>query len=199
MLSLHKYHVWRVLLEMSPLTCHTAITSFSGMTCSHWLERELKAFIGLVYFRGLYGMNHHNIELLFKSGIGPDIFGATMSQRRMRFLLAHITFDDKSTRKDRWPSDRFAAGRDIYEMFNKNCSKYVTPSEYLAIDGILYPKRHQIAFRQYNPKKPHKYWLLLKSINDSRFPFTYKAAPYAGKLENGDGPRYICTTEDYVK
>ena len=102
-------------------------------------------------------MNHHNIELLFKSGIGPDIFGATMSQRRMRFLLAHITFDDKSTRKDRWPSDRFAAGRDICEMFNKNCSKYVTPSEYLAIDGVLYPKRHQIAFRQYNPKKPHKY------------------------------------------
>ena len=49
-----------------------------------WLKQatkvELKAFIGLVYFRGLYGMNHHNIEILFKSSIGPDIFGATMSQ-----------------------------------------------------------------------------------------------------------------------
>ena len=70
----------------------------------NWLKQttkeELKAFIGLGYFRGLYGMNHHNIELLFKSGIGPDIFGATMSQQRMKFLLAHITFDDKSTCKD---------------------------------------------------------------------------------------------------
>ena len=70
-----------------------------------WLKqttkKELKAFTGLVYFRGLYGMNHHNIELLFKSGIGPDSFGATMSQQRMMFLLAHITFDDKSTHKHR--------------------------------------------------------------------------------------------------
>ena len=56
-----------------------------------WLKQttkeELKAFIGLVYFRGLCGMNHHNIELLFKYGIVPDIFGATISQQRMRFLL----------------------------------------------------------------------------------------------------------------
>ena len=79
-------------------------------------------------------MNHHNIELLFKSDIGADVFGAKMSQQRMRFLLAHITFDDKIKRKDRWPSDRFAAERDIFEMFKKNCSKYVIPSEYLAIN-----------------------------------------------------------------
>ena len=117
-------------------------------------------------------MNHHNIELLFKSGIGQDIFGATVSQQRMRFLLAHIAFDDKSTCKDQWLSDRFAAGRDIFEMFNKNCVKYVIPSEYLAIDEKLYPIRCQIAFRQCKPKKPHKYGLLLKTINGSRSPFT---------------------------
>ena len=78
-----------------------------------WLKQttkeELRAFIGLVYFRGLYGMNHRNIELLFKSGIGQDIFGATMSQQQRWFLLAHITFGDKSTRIDRWASYRFTA------------------------------------------------------------------------------------------
>ena len=84
-------------------------------------------------------------------------------------------------------------------MFNKNCSKFVIPSEYLAIDETLYPTRHEIAFRQYNPKKPHKYGVLLKSINDSRFPFTYEAAPYAGKPQNGDGTYYICAAKDYVK
>ena len=41
--------------------------------------------------------------------------------------------------------------------------------------------------------------MLIKSLNDSRFPFTYKAAPYAGKPEQGDGPYYISATEDYVK
>ena len=63
----------------------------------------------------------------------------------------------------------------------------------------LYPMRHQIAFRQYNPNKPHRYGMLIKSLNDSRFPFTYKAAPYASKPEQGDGPYYISATEDYVK
>ena len=131
-----------------------------------WLKQtkkeELKIFIRLVYFRGFYGMNHHNIELLFKSDVGSDVFGAKRSQQRMRFLLAHIMFDDKIKRKDRWPSDRFAAERHIFEMFKKNCSKYVIPSEYLAINERLYPKRQQIAFRQYNPNKPHK------------FPFSHK-------------------------
>ena len=69
-----------------------------------WLKQSAKedliAFIGRAYFRGLYGMNHHNIELLFKYGIGPDIFGATISQQQIRFLLAHIAFDENSTRKD---------------------------------------------------------------------------------------------------
>ena len=48
--------------------------------------------------------------------------------------------------------------------------------------------RHQIAFRQYNPNKPHKYGVLLKSMNDARFPYTYKALPYAAKATAGDGP-----------
>ena len=51
------------------------------------------------------------------------------------------------------------------------------PSEYLSLDETLYPMRHQIAFRQYNPNKPHKYGLLVKSLNDAHVPFTYKAVP----------------------
>ena len=157
-----------------------------------WLKQatkeELKAFIGLVFFRGLYSMNHHNIELLFKSGIDPDIFRVTMPQQRMRFfLLAHISFDDKNTSKDPWPSDRFVAAIHIFEMFNKNCSKYVIPSEY-SVQTVQSKETSQI-----------KYRLLLKSINDSRFSFTYKAAPYSGKPENGDGLYYTCAAEDYVK
>ena len=44
--------------------------------------------VGLMYLRGLYGLNHHDIELLFTNSIGPNVFGATMSQQRMKFLLA---------------------------------------------------------------------------------------------------------------
>ena len=59
--------------------------------------------------------------------------------------------------------------------------------------------RQQIAFRQYNPNKPHRYGLLLKSLNGARFPYTYKAVPYAAKPKAGDGPYYLKSTIDYIK
>ena len=59
--------------------------------------------------------------------------------------------------------------------------------------------RHQISFHQYNPNKPHKYGLLLKSLNDATLPYTFKTVPYAGKPTDGTGPYYIDSTEKYVK
>ena len=84
-------------------------------------------------------------------------------------------------------------------MFSSNTSKYLLPSLYLSIDETLYPMRHQIAFRQYNSAKPHRYGLLLKSLNDASFPHTYKACPYPGKLEKGEGPYYIDPAENNVR
>ena len=63
-----------------------------------WLREtdksEIRAFIDLLYMRGLLGLNHHDVELMFSKHAGPDVFGATMSKQRMKFLLANITFDD---------------------------------------------------------------------------------------------------------
>ena len=84
-------------------------------------------------------------------------------------------------------------------LFNSNLAKYSAPSEYLTTDEILYPMRHQITFCQYNPNKPHKYGVLLKSLSDARFPYTYKALPYATKPTAGDEPFYISSPADYIK
>ena len=159
---------------------------------------ELRAYFGLLYARGLLGQNLHKTNLLFTEH-SHFIFGATMSKNRMQFLYAHISFDTLEERTAVWPTDRFAAYRPFWEMFNYNLSKPLFPSEYLSIDETLYPMRQQIAFRQYNPKKPHKYGLLLKSLNDARFPYTYKATPYAGKPSSGNGPYYLDKTLAYVK
>ena len=168
-----------------------------------WLKNtdvlEIRTLLGLVYFRGLYNLNHYSIDHMFSKEMGIPIFTATMSKQRMKFLLSCITFDDPNERAERWRTDRFAAARPLYELFNSNCSKYYYPSEYLKIDETLYPMRHQIAFRQYNPNKLHRYGLLVKSLNDAELPFTYKTVPYAGKPEAGDGPYYIDSTENYVK
>ena len=59
--------------------------------------------------------------------------------------------------------------------------------------------RQQTAFRQYNSNKPHRQGLLLKSLNDARFPYTGKAVPYSKKSKAGEGPDYLKSTIDYMK
>ena len=144
-------------------------------------------------------MNHHSLNILFSDKAGPPVFSATMSRDHMKFLLSTLTFDDPETRKEKWPYDRSAAARPIFQMFNSNTSKYLLPLLYLSIDETLYPMRHQTALRQSNLSKPHRYGLLLKLLNDASFPYTYKACPYAGKPEKGEGSCYIDSTENYVR
>ena len=98
-----------------------------------------------------------------------------------------------------FPKDRFASCRPMFELFNASCTKYLVPTLHMTIDETLYPMRHQITSRKYNPNNPHKYGLLWKFLNDASFSFTYKTTPYAGKPTNGDGPYYIDCSENYVK
>ena len=60
---------------------------------------ELRALIGLLYFRGLFGMNHHDLITLLFDKAGPPVFSATMFRDRMKFLLSTLTFDEPETRK----------------------------------------------------------------------------------------------------
>ena len=159
---------------------------------------EINALFGLMYLRGLLGMNLQRVDYLFADE-GHYAFGSIKSKNRFKFLLSHITFDNHIDRENNWPTDRFAAMRPVWVLLNSNLGKYVAPSEYLTIDETLYPMRHQIAFRQYNPNKPHKHSVLLKSLNDARFPYTDTALPYAAKPTAGDGPFYISSTADYQK
>ena len=151
-----------------------------------------------MYFREILGVNLHITDGLF-SNDNYFVFGPIVSKNRFRFLKGHICFDNPQERTQLWETDRFAAVREILEIFNSNPSKHVAPSEYLSIDEILYPMKQQIAFRQYNPNKPNLYDLLLNSLNDARFPYTYKALPYAAKPKAGDGPSYLKSTNDYMK
>ena len=129
--------------------------------------------IGIIYFRGLSGLNNHSHEILFREKAGSsNVCSNNVSKQ-------NIMFDDNQ------------------ELFNKNCQKHVIPSEYLAIDGTLYTVRNQISLKQYNPNKPAKYGLLCKSLNDARFPHTYNSLVYAGKPEQGDGPFHIEGIETY--
>ena len=141
----------------------------------------------------------HTFKILFSVTAEHQIFTATMSKHRFTYLNAVLTFDNPEEQRELWKSDRFAAARRLTVMFNEQMKNVLVPSEYLSIDETLYSMRHQINFRQYNPNKPAKYSLLYKSLNDARFAFTYQVIPYCGRPEDGTGPYYLSSTEDYVK
>ena len=154
-------------------------------------EIEIRALIGLIYWRGLLGMQNHDIKHMFGED-GHHFFGGTMAKNRFAFLVEHLSFDDKLTRDepDRWPTDRFAAIREIFECFNANCSRSVAPGLYLSIDETLAATRLKTLFTVYNPAKPAKYGILYRSINSVEVPYTHSVIVMAGKPENTEGARY---------
>ena len=142
---------------------------------------EVLALIGIIHMPGLLGQAHQGTNAMFHKIFGNLVFSATMSRNRFKFLIAHISFDDHTSRSTRWQHDRFAAFSEIFEEFNENCGKFLVPDDYLSLDETLHPMRTQISFKQFNPSKPAKYGMLYKSINARRYPFTSSAAVYSGK------------------
>ena len=159
---------------------------------------EMKDFIGLFIYRGLYKLNTMAIKKLFSKKYGPPMFSAVMSRNRFVFILHNFSFDDDTTRNERWKLDRFAVIRVFFESFNDNCMSVLSPGDYLSLDETLYPMRTQIAFKQFNRSKPAKYGLLFKSINAGRFPYTFVSSPYCGKPSEEGGDYYVPGTEAIV-
>ena len=123
-------------------------------------EREMKAFIGLWYIRGLLNWNNNGITFAYSQIYGNKIFNATMSIKRFQFLCANLLFDDISSRNTRFQHDCAAAIRDLLESFFCNCKKVMHHDVHLSLDETLYPTRVGVAFRQHNKDKPAKYGLL---------------------------------------
>ena len=98
---------------------------------------EIDALFGLMYFGGILEVNLHMTDRLF-SNSSQFIFGAIMSKNCFRFFKGYICFDNPHERTQLWETNRFAAFREIWEIFNCNLSKHVAPSEYLSTDEILY-------------------------------------------------------------
>ena len=85
----------------------------------------------------------------------------------------------------RWQHERFAGfweftvQRQLFSLLNiKGC--HVTWRNFVSM-------RNQIGFKQYNPAKPTKYGILLKSINSAGLPYLHCAAMY-GYIETNWKP-----------
>ena len=141
----------------------------------------MKAFVGILYLRAAFQLNLLDWEIIWNHESAHDIFGTTVSVNRFKFICRFGTFDDKTTRQDRWKNDKFACMREIFEAMNSRNANMRYPLALLAVDETLYPYRGHIGFKQYNPQKPAKYGLLYRSLCDSTVTYTYLSLAYAGK------------------
>ncbi|CAH2006746.1 unnamed protein product [Acanthoscelides obtectus] len=101
-------------------------------------KTEIEAFVGLLYFLGLYKSGHEDLRSLWATdGTGRDIFRCTMSLARFSFLLCCLRFDDELTRKERMKNTKLAALGNLFEEFIQNCKGNYSPGEYLTVDEML--------------------------------------------------------------
>ena len=122
-----------------------------------------------------------------------------MSQKRFEFLHSCISFDDGTTRQERWKKRPVYSISKYFSIFCENCSKHIVPDEWLSLDETLFLMRNKISFKQYNKSKPSKYGLLFKSINAVRYSYTFMSLSYCGKPKDETSPFYIAGTENAAK
>ena len=153
---------------------------------------EIYAFIGLYLNRGLYKLKTISSYFLMT-------FVLQYLVLLCQGIRPHLSFDDETTRENRWQHDRFAAMSEVSDFFNFEYISYLVPGDYLSLDETLYPMSTQISFKQHNPNKTAKYGVLLKAINAARYPYTFIAAPYCGKLIRNPREYYVSGTFEVVK
>ncbi|XP_067135443.1 piggyBac transposable element-derived protein 4-like [Centruroides vittatus] len=147
---------------------------------------EIKAFIGILYLAGYKKLNRCNSkEMWTMDGTGLEIVRTVMSEKRFKFLLYNLRFDNKNLRKERIKTDKLAAVRDMVDIFVKSCQQNYSISEYCTIDEKAEAFRGRCGFRQYMPKKPQKYGIKIYVLADARMYYTYNLEIYCGKQPEG--------------
>ena len=63
-----------------------------------------------------------------------NIFSATMSKIRFKFLEQFIQLDNKNTRPERWRGDKCAAIREFFENVNVQNARMRGPSTFVSVD-----------------------------------------------------------------
>ena len=144
---------------------------------------NLKAFIGICYFRGVNFDTKVPVDDLWANE-AHNFYRAAMSKNMFKTWLRILRFDDASTRAQRKQTDTFAAVREIWEDFNSLLGAHYDPSEDLVIDEQLVCSRTRSPHRTFNPSKPGKYGELYRWCADGRHRFFLKGDPLIRKQRN---------------
>lgn len=141
---------------------------------------ELLAFIGLLYVRGAMCASSLELESMWSSKFGLPIFKETLSRNRFREIMRYLRFDEKSTRSERFVTNKFCMISEIWERFISNGQHHYSPSVELTVDEQLLASKARCPYTQYMPQKPDKFGLKFWLLADKKTKFVLNAFPYLG-------------------
>ena len=97
----------------------------------------MSGFIGLIYLRGLLGINTPEISKSYELVIDKAVFRATMSKNRFKLLNAALCLDDHTAGPGRWKMIDLLH-LEFFKLFNINCRTPVTAGPYLVFSIYLF-------------------------------------------------------------
>lgn len=126
---------------------------------------EINAFIGIIYYAGMWKSNHVDIKELWSSFHATSFYRCIMPKSRFSFLANCLRFDQRDNRSE---NDRLSPIRELWDRFIKNCEFYYNPSNDVTVDEQLLSFRGRCKFRMYIKSKPDKYGLKIITMNDAQ-------------------------------
>ncbi|XP_029949607.1 piggyBac transposable element-derived protein 4-like [Salarias fasciatus] len=148
---------------------------------------ELMAFIAILILQGVTKLP--SMSDYWSEDLGNRKIMEIMSRDRFKDIMRHLRFDDKSTRKERVQTDKFAAISSVWGSFVTNCVTSYNPGRHITIDEQLFPTKTRCPFLQYSATKPDKCGIKFWVACDWKSKYVCNVLPYLGKdpsLPSGD-------------
>lgn len=137
---------------------------------------QLRAYIGILYFRGAHHDQKMPITELW-SEHDRDFYACAMPRNLFLIWNKVLRFDDSSLRAERYQTDTYCAFREIWDLFNDRLTLFFVPSRSLVVDEQLVKSRCRSPHRTYNLAKPGKYGELVRWVADGKFRYFYRGSP----------------------
>jgi hypothetical protein len=141
---------------------------------------ELRAFLGLMYLRGVLHLRNFEEDRLWSKLPGLEYFSLTMSRNRYREVKSMLRFDKKSKRSQRLLDKKFALMGEIIDRFQTNSQRAYSPEFSLTVDEQLFPCKSRCKYTQYMPNKPDKYGIKFWLLAELESKYCLAISPYCG-------------------
>lgn len=138
---------------------------------------ELKAFIALLFAKGVHYGKNMDVEDLWSKEWGPPFFSTTMSRNRFREIMRFLRFDQKDTSE----SDMFVLISEVWDRLIKNSIACFKPGAEITVDEQLFPTKSRCPFTQYMPDKPGKFGIKFCLAADVETKYMLNGFPYLGR------------------